>query len=159
MHPSVTIGSGGKRKPETVEFYNSTKYGVDVDDQMSRKFTVKAGCRRWPVHVFYNVLDLAAINAWILYNEVNKTSLSRRDFILQLANELRVNYVESRRSVNTVQTTACTVQSGSQKRRHCQIARCNGNKTTHVCAKCAKTVCKSCASMLKIEAICALCAE
>ena len=39
-------------------------------DQMARKYSVKASGRRRPVHVFYNVLDLAAINSWILYKEV-----------------------------------------------------------------------------------------
>ncbi len=85
MRLSVTAGSGDKRKPE---FDNSTKYGVVVD-QTARKSTGKAGSRRWPFQVLYNTLDLAAVNAWILYNDVNKMSLSRRAFILQLAEKLR----------------------------------------------------------------------
>src|ERR1043165_8175473 len=32
---------------------------------MACKYTVKDGSRRWPVQVFYNILDLAGINAWI----------------------------------------------------------------------------------------------
>ncbi len=44
----------------------------DVLDQMARKYSVKAAVRLWPVHVFYNILDLAGINAWILYREVTK---------------------------------------------------------------------------------------
>jgi hypothetical protein len=67
MHSSVTVSSDQKKKPETIQFYNGTKYGVDAVDQMSRKFTVKAGSRRWLVQVFYNMLDMATINAWILF--------------------------------------------------------------------------------------------
>ena len=78
MHPDISVGSDEKQKPETIDFYNSTKYGVDVVDQMTRKYTVKAGSRRWPMQVFYNVLDLAAINAWILFNEVSKKNIARR---------------------------------------------------------------------------------
>ena len=70
MHSDVDIANNEKKTPETVTFYNSTKYGVDVLDQMARKYTVKAGSRRWPVHVWYNILDLAAINSWILFRKI-----------------------------------------------------------------------------------------
>ncbi|KAJ4442327.1 hypothetical protein ANN_03913, partial [Periplaneta americana] len=59
--------AASKKPPETVMFYNETKCGVDIVDQMARLYAVKYGCRRWPMQVFFNVLDLAAINAWILY--------------------------------------------------------------------------------------------
>lgn len=77
-HKSVKIEKDGKRLPETVVFYNNTKYGVDMTDQMARKYTVKAGSRRWPLQVFYNTLDLAGINAWILYNETTGENMSRK---------------------------------------------------------------------------------
>ncbi|QQP41993.1 Uncharacterized protein FKW44_016523, partial [Caligus rogercresseyi] len=49
------------------------------------------GSRRWPVHVFYNVLDLAGINATIIYREVTGKQITRRDFLLQLSEELQLN--------------------------------------------------------------------
>ena len=42
LHQSVGVASNPKKIPETMEFYNSTKYGVDVVDQMARKYSVKA---------------------------------------------------------------------------------------------------------------------
>ena len=48
--------SGAKTKPESVMYYNNTKNGVDVPDQMARAYSVRG---RWPVAVFYNILDLA----------------------------------------------------------------------------------------------------
>ncbi|KAF2882947.1 hypothetical protein ILUMI_23226 [Ignelater luminosus] len=40
LHTSVTINTDEKKKePETVLYYNDTKYGVDVADQMARKYT------------------------------------------------------------------------------------------------------------------------
>ena len=98
MHQSVSIGTDVKKIPETVAFYNSTKFGVDIVDQMARKYTVKAGSRRWPVQVFYNILDLAGINAWFLYKEVTGKSMRRQDFLLQLETELRKSYVAARES-------------------------------------------------------------
>ena len=52
MHSTVDIGGDRKSKPETVNFYNSTKFEVDVVDQMARKYTVHAASRRWPVQFF-----------------------------------------------------------------------------------------------------------
>ena len=48
LHPNVAIPSENnpKKKPETVLFYKETKVGVDVFDQMSRCYSVKAGSRR-----------------------------------------------------------------------------------------------------------------
>ena len=69
-----------KKETETVEFYNKTKCGVDVTDQMARKYSVKADTRRWPVAVFYNILDLTGINAFVLYKKRTGDRVSRRDF-------------------------------------------------------------------------------
>ena len=63
LHTNAAIGENKKKTPETVKCYNETKYGVDVVDQMARKFTARTMTRRWPVHSFQNTLDLAAINA------------------------------------------------------------------------------------------------
>ena len=35
--------SGAKAKPESVMYYNNTKDGVDVPDQMARAYSVKGG--------------------------------------------------------------------------------------------------------------------
>ena len=43
---SVKLGESEKKKPERVEFYNKTKCGVGVADQMARQYSVKAGTRR-----------------------------------------------------------------------------------------------------------------
>jgi hypothetical protein len=143
LHPSISISTEGKKLPETVSFYNSTKFGVDIVDQMARKYLTKAGCRRWPFHVFNNILDLAAINAWILFKEATGKTISRRDFLLQLAQELRKPYVDSRERVTRalrVSPDEFDQTVSSRKRRHCQVALCKGNKAFASCAKCQKTV-------------------
>ncbi|KAJ8869912.1 hypothetical protein PR048_028921 [Dryococelus australis] len=45
------------------KYYNATKFGVGLMDQMTRKYSVESASRRWRVHVFSNVLDFAYINA------------------------------------------------------------------------------------------------
>ena len=61
VHTGVGTFSGAKSKPESVTYYSNTKYGVDVLDQMARAYSVKGGTRRWPMVVFYNILNLGSV--------------------------------------------------------------------------------------------------
>nr|XP_003708046.2 PREDICTED: uncharacterized protein LOC100876414 [Megachile rotundata] len=105
-HRNVGIAKNEKRVLETISFYNNTKYGVDILDQIARKYSTKAGSRRWPVHVFYNILDLAAINAWVIYKDVIQVQISRKEFLLQLAEELSGNYDNEAKSKIGIQPTS-----------------------------------------------------
>ena len=66
---------------------------------MAHRYSTKAAARRWHVHVFYNILNLAAINAWIIYRGVTGEKTSRHAFLRQLAEELREVYKEKRESM------------------------------------------------------------
>nr|XP_046234448.1 uncharacterized protein LOC124053391 [Scatophagus argus] len=57
MHSTIQTEDTTKKKPNTITLYNTTKCGVDVMDQMVREYTVRAGTRRWPVAVFYNMIE------------------------------------------------------------------------------------------------------
>ena len=57
----------------------------------------KRGTRRWPVAVIYNILDLACMNAFVLYKEKTGDSISRRDFIFKLVTELREDYLAQKK--------------------------------------------------------------
>lgn len=157
MHPDFLIGTDSKKKPETIRFYNDTKYGVDVVDQMARKYSVKASSRRWPVHTFYNILDVCGINAWILYKECTATKISRRDFILKLAEELTANYRLSRPGPSL--QFGRPVAAVESKRHRCQVRKnCKTDgKSQYTCAKCGKPVCKQCVK--KTFYVCSLCEE
>ena len=98
---SVALGESKKKKPETAEFYNKTKCGVYVADQMARQYSVKADTCRCPVAVFYNILDLAGINAFVLYKKRTGDKVSRRD-LFKLATELCEDYFVERSSRNAV---------------------------------------------------------
>ena len=89
MHATVVTGDDRKSKPENVKFCNSTKFGVDAPDQMARKYTVNGASRRWHVQFFYNILDLAVINAHILYKLVTGSKISHRRYFLRLSEEHR----------------------------------------------------------------------
>ena len=81
LHRSVAISNTPKKLPEIPTYYNMAKSGVDNINQMARFYTTKVASRRWSLQVFYNILDFAAINAKIVYNETNGTKISLRKFI------------------------------------------------------------------------------
>jgi len=74
-------------KPKVILDYDKTKGAVDTVDQMCRKFTVKRdflkyisalcflqvkrGTKRWPLCIFYGMIDIAAINALIVWRTKN----------------------------------------------------------------------------------------
>ena len=81
MHSTIQTQETTKKKPNTITLYNTTKCGVDIMDQMVREYTVRAGTRRWPVAVFYNMIDIAALNAHVLYHLCTGTKERRVDFL------------------------------------------------------------------------------
>ncbi|KAJ6642417.1 PiggyBac transposable element-derived protein 4, partial [Pseudolycoriella hygida] len=100
LHKSVKITNSAKKKPDTINYYNNTKCGVDVADQMAKKYSVKASSRRRPVHVFYNVLDLAGLNAYIIYQQTTDKKISRFNFLMALVEYLRSPYLATKDSNN-----------------------------------------------------------
>lgn len=76
---------GEQQKPEVIHFYNQTKAGVDTMDKMLGTYTTKRRTNRWPLALFYNLLDVAALAAYIIYCDQNKTpsvNSSRRRMLL-----------------------------------------------------------------------------
>ena len=157
LHPFIDIADNPKKTPETIQFYNATKYGVDVVDQMARQYSTRTAVRRWPLHVFQNTLDLSLINAWICFKEVTKQKISRRNFILKLADELRSTYVSGRRRQNPPEHNSDDTESdddqppkNEEKRRRCYKKKCP-NKTSQLCKKCKKHVCGKHAKAAKVS--------
>ncbi|XP_071871615.1 uncharacterized protein [Bombus fervidus] len=132
------LGKSEKGLPETAEFYNKKKF-----DQMTKKYSVKFESRRWSLQVFFIILDLAGINAWILYKETTGEQISRKDFMFQLADELVAGNEKSRigQRVSEIQSTS---KYSPYPRKSCQIGYCNNNKTNAICDLCQKHVCGKC---------------
>ena len=59
--------------PEVVDFYNSTKDGVDSLDLMAHSMTTKRQTKRWPMVVSFNILDMAFV-----HNDVVQKKLKLR---------------------------------------------------------------------------------
>jgi hypothetical protein len=80
MHRTATVYSTTEaKKPEIILYYNSTKAGVDQMDQMLSKYTTKRRTSRWPLAFFYNILDIAALAAYIIFTEHNPQVVHKTD--------------------------------------------------------------------------------
>lgn len=53
------------KTPETTSFYNETKCGVDIIDQIARQYSVKSDLRICTFHMFCNIVELASTITWV----------------------------------------------------------------------------------------------
>ena len=141
LHQDVPIPTSNnpKMKPETVLDYNKTKGAVDTYDQLLRLYSTKAGGRRWPMHVFYNIVDMALINSHIVFKNVLKNNISRKDFIRQLSEEL----IGHSKTTFEKEPKATAAVSELKNRVTCKTQKCK-NRTTSACLKCNLPICGTC---------------
>ncbi|XP_029341493.1 piggyBac transposable element-derived protein 4-like [Acyrthosiphon pisum] len=94
---SIDQDTGDQQKPEMITFYNQTKYGVDRLDQMCSLYDVSRNSRRWPLTIFFNLINISCINALNVYkfNNINNKS-KRSDFLEVLALQLMKPNIERR---------------------------------------------------------------
>lgn len=59
------------KKPEIIHYHNSNKSGVDTLDQLIRCYSCKRASKRWPMAIFFNMIDIVAYNAFILFTQKN----------------------------------------------------------------------------------------
>lgn len=90
-----------KKKTDINLFYNDTKGGIDSIDQMTRHHSVKRGTRRWPLSLFFTLIDIACLNAGTIFMKNNpewnkKKHNVRRLYLLELGQQLVRPVVEER---------------------------------------------------------------
>lgn len=77
------------QKPEIISYYNSTKGGVDALDEKCSVYSTGRRTRRWPLAIFYRLLDISSVNSYVLYNSFkNNETMTRADYLKSLAFEL-----------------------------------------------------------------------
>ena len=91
-----------KSKPQIFKFYDFTKGGTGIVDQMNDYFTTRAKSLRWVMIVLYYMLDTARVNAktiWCIKNGIDHHKLKSYNFGWDLAKTLTMPHV-IRRDVN-----------------------------------------------------------
>jgi len=144
LHKGAACQTEGKKTPESILYYNENKCGVDMLDSMCRQMSTKAGCRRWPLAIFFNILDIAGINAWIIFRKTQGSCISRRKFLRQLSAEL-TEATSSANRPTPAPTSSSSTTSPLGKRVNCQVKSVGKrNRTTTMCDVCKRPVCGKC---------------
>ncbi|KAJ4447390.1 hypothetical protein ANN_09396 [Periplaneta americana] len=136
QHYDDAIGALSDPKKKTVInlYYNDTKGGVDTVDRMVRKYSTKRATRRWPVSIFYTLVDIAALNGYttfiLNFPDWNKKKPNQRRLYLQeLGLKLITPYIEERaRNVAGLQKCVISAMEGILKRK---IKQTSGAKDVH----------------------------
>lgn len=92
------------KKPEIIEFYNQTKSGVDVVDKLCATYNVARSTRRWPMVIFYHLLNVAAINARIIFLGNKNEYISRREYLKKLSLSLVSEQLKRRSLIESLPT-------------------------------------------------------
>lgn len=155
-------------KPLLVHDYNAHKGGVDTFDKMLRNYTCKRSSPRWPMVIFYNMLDVAALAAYRSYELSHparkaKSAEKRKAFLKELSMELAHDQLKNRCSAPKVRSSVKValqligfkpndnpmarqmpdMQINNKRRRcdSCKGTQSQDNKTSGVCDHCLKPTC------------------
>jgi len=101
QHRDNCVVADDKNKPEIITYYNNTKSGVDILDKLVRTYSCKRATARWTVAFFFNLVDIAAYNALVLWITMNPDwhlgkSYARRLFLRELGMSLTNDHASER---------------------------------------------------------------
>ncbi|XP_055936617.1 piggyBac transposable element-derived protein 4-like [Argiope bruennichi] len=161
MHNGGTIdaSTGEAKKPEIITFYNLTKGAVDVVDEMSATYSTARISKRWPMVIFFSMLNIATVNSRIILLSSNtppvqykKRSLFKKDLSLELLKDhLQERSMQAtlprqlRDQLNCNRSENCdTPPQKKQKisRKRCHVCpNTKDRKSQMCCSACKKNVC------------------
>jgi hypothetical protein len=104
MHNDSKIdqSTGVMKKPEIITYCNKIKGGVDTNDQMCETYSVSRNTKRWPMVVFFSMLNMAGINSQVLLMGNCVKTCRRRRFLKSLGEQLVQEQLQRRQSVSGI---------------------------------------------------------
>ncbi|KFM73858.1 PiggyBac transposable element-derived protein 4, partial [Stegodyphus mimosarum] len=166
MHHSCE-NDASSGKPEIIAMYNLTKGGVDEFDKKCSIYSTARRTRRWPMAIFFRILDICAINAFILFQSYPiAPKMKRKDFMISLANQLVQSHVKRRITspflpkelkltirrvfgINDHEGNTAIEDDKLDKKRTCYICPpSKKRKTAYKCIACKEPVCLQCSRKL-----------
>ena len=158
QHRRPEISDRDDRKPLVILDYNSCKGAVDTIDQMIASYSCARATRRWPLRLFFHLLDTAALNAFIVWTKNvpswnSGKNFRRRLFLTDLAFSLMHEHTERRGSVlqlhrsvrEAIEDVGVHVEREtvpqSASRGRCQLCPTR-NQVKSRCMKCSSFICK-----------------
>ncbi|KRX37671.1 PiggyBac transposable element-derived protein 4 [Trichinella murrelli] len=177
MHNDNQVCDGKGSKPDIILHYNNTKGGVDNLDKMTSTYSCQRMTARWPLVIFYNIIDVSAYNAYVLWTEKHPAwnvgrLHKRRLFLEELGKALVQPEMMRRKTLPRTAAAKSAVErlrkdaeqpstsgiidtdTSGKKRARCQLCASRDNNTSVRCKKCQKYICKD-----HKQSYCNLCAE
>lgn len=169
---SNEVAEDVSKKPEIITFYNETKSGVDVVDKLCATYNVARSTKRWPMVIFYHLLNIGGINSRVIFHGNKNIFTTRREFLKKLGLTLLDDQLKVRAQMKTLpreikgmlekfkppeaQQKVHEPTPGPSKRKRCELCYQKTKKTSvtaYSCKKCGKHLC------LKLHAnmICSKC--
>ena len=160
MHHDNKV-EGSDSKPHIILHYNGSKSGVDNMDKLAGTFSSRRKTNRWPMAVFYNMIDVAGVAAlviWLHNNADESAARSRRKFLMKLGEMLLAEHINQRmqnpRALQKHARQALTAlgylkapiadqpSATVNTKRRCELCpRKVDRKVKQSCRKCARSVC------------------
>lgn len=140
---------GPDNKPALIFDYNVGKKGVDQLDQNVEEYTCRRKTVRWPLLLFFNILDIAAYNGYLLM-KFDNDKVNRKDFLRNLTFQLAFPHTRRRFALNprlsrNVRSAALLLGFlSSEEPLH--VDRQHGSKLSrcHACGKVTRSICDAC---------------
>ena len=153
---AIDIESSNARKPEILTFYNMTIGGVDTTDKLCATYNVGRRTRRWPFALFFHLINICALNAYVIYNHNTPvTTMERRTFLKLLGKELvkpyQMNCLECPQVPRKIRKLlGDSIQPQQQEepeaatssRNRCYLCiRAKNRYSKQICTQCKKNIC------------------
>jgi hypothetical protein len=88
MHDTDTVDEN-RGKPVEIVDYNCTKVGVDTVDLMCSRITTSRKTQRWPMNIFFCLLDISGINSFRIFHMNRPRDKSiRRTYLYEVSLEM-----------------------------------------------------------------------
>ncbi|KRX80363.1 PiggyBac transposable element-derived protein 4, partial [Trichinella sp. T6] len=147
MHNDNQVCDGKGIKPDIILHYNITKGGVDNLDKMTSTYSCQRMTARWPLVIFYNIIDVCAYNAYVLWTEKhlawNVGRLHKRRLFLEELVKALVQPELMRRK--TLPRTAAAISAVKRLRKDTEQPSTSGITDTDTGGK-KRTRCQFCVS-------------
>lgn len=137
---------------------------MDTADQMIGSYTTKRKTNRWPSIVFANMLDISALNSYIIFSDIDASwapadqNRRRPEFLRKLSLSLANAYMMKRsrvpqqhfsakllsemRAPASLDSASCSTVSHKTVARKRGICSCCNSKSDIRCSKCGSFICK-----------------
>lgn len=144
--------------PDAIAFYNKFMGGVDIADQMATLYDHDRKSAKWWKKVFYKLLMISAVNAWIVFKEVKGNDIPFLQFLVALAEGMiafgkgrahirrkKSSGRPSKRFKNMLNVGDHLPVEGNSRRRcfHCSTQKIE-TRTKTLCQMCQLPLCKNC---------------